>query len=49
MWPVSNPGPLAHASDEIQSTLVISKSKGPTKTLRDIRTSTYQIYSKKTI
>ena len=30
---------------EIQSTLVISKSKGPSKTLRDIRTSTYQIYS----
>ena len=26
----------------IQSTLVISKSKGPSKTLRDIRTSTYQ-------
>ena len=30
---------------KIQSTLVISKSKGPSKTLRDIRTSTYQIYS----
>ena len=29
----------------IQSTLVISKSKGPSKTLRDIRTSAYQIYS----
>ena len=29
---------------EIQSTLVISKSKGPSETLRDIRTSTYQIY-----
>ena len=28
---------------EIQSTLVISKSKGPSKTVRDIRTSTYQI------
>ena len=27
----------------VQSTLVISKSKGPSKTLRDIRTSTYQI------
>ena len=26
----------------IQSTLVIWKSKGPSKTLRDIRTSTYQ-------
>ena len=29
----------------IQSTLVISKSEGPSKTLRDIRTSTYQICS----
>ena len=29
----------------IQSTLVISKSKGPSETLRDIRTSTYQICS----
>ena len=29
----------------LQSTLVISKSKGPSKTLRDIRTSTYQICS----
>ena len=28
----------------IQSTLVISKSKGPSETLRDIRTSTYQMY-----
>ena len=28
---------------QLQSTLVISKSQGPTKTLRDIRTSTYQI------
>ena len=27
----------------IQSTLVISKSKGPSETLRDIRTSTYQV------
>ena len=31
-------------SFEIQSTLVISKSKGPSETLRDIRTSTYQIF-----
>ena len=30
---------------KIQSTLVISKSKGPSKTVRDIRTSTYQICS----
>ena len=29
----------------IQSTLVISKSKGPSKTVPDIRTSTYQICS----
>ena len=29
----------------IQSTLVISKLKGPSETLRDIRTSTYQMYS----
>ena len=29
----------------IQSTLVISKSKGSSKTVRDIRTSTYQICS----
>ena len=27
----------------IQSTLVISKSKGPAETLRDIRSSTYQM------
>ena len=29
----------------VQLTLVISKSKGPSKTLRDICTSTYQICS----
>ena len=34
---------LQGASMHIQSTLVISKSKGPPETLRDIRTSTYQI------
>ena len=28
---------------DVQSTLVISKSKGPSETLRDIRTSTYKI------
>ena len=27
----------------VQSTLVISKSRGPSETLRDIRTSTYQM------
>ena len=27
----------------LQSTLVISKSKGPSETVRDIRTSTYQM------
>ena len=32
-------------SMDIQSTLVISKSKGPYKPLRDIRTTTYQICS----
>ena len=30
-------------SNKVQSTLVISKSKGPAETLRDIRTSTYQM------
>ena len=30
--------------EEIQSTLVISKLKGLSETLRDIRTSTYQIF-----
>ena len=29
--------------DLIQLTLVISKSKGPSETLQDIRTSTYQM------
>ena len=29
--------------NQLQSTLVISKSKGPSKTLWDIRTSTYQM------
>ena len=29
--------------NDLRSTLVISKSKGPSETLRDIRTSTYQI------
>ena len=28
----------------VQATLVISNSKGPSETLRDIRTSTYQIF-----
>ena len=28
---------------QLQSTLAISKLKGPSETLRDIRTSTYQI------
>ena len=36
---------LDHLELYIQSTLVISKSKGPSKTVRDIRTSTYQICS----
>ena len=44
--------PIMHATyarnlrkqNQIQSTLVISNSKGPSETLRDIRTSTYQIF-----
>ena len=35
----------ADSFDNIQSTLVISNSKRPSKTVRDIRTSTYQICS----
>ena len=34
-----------HSLLQIQSTLVISKSKGPSKTVRDNPTSTYQICS----
>ena len=34
---------LCHEYEVIQSTLVISKSKGLSEILRDIRTSTYQI------
>ena len=29
--------------NQVQSTLVVSKSKEPSETLRDIRTSTYQV------
>ena len=32
-------------NSQVQSTLVISKSKGPSETVRDIRTPTYQICS----
>ena len=35
----------ANTSTNIQSTLVISKSKGPSKTLRDTCTSIYRICS----
>ena len=35
---------VAHMCLEIQSTPVISKSKGLSEILRDIRTSTYQIF-----
>ena len=35
---------LLHLWYELQSTLVISKLKGPSETLQDIRTSTYQIF-----
>ena len=34
---------LSEREERIQSTLVISKSKGPSETLRDIRSSTYQM------
>ena len=34
---------------KLQSTLVISKLKGPTETLRDFRTPTYQIFRIKEI
>ena len=34
---------VLHVGFDIQSTLGISKSKGPSKTVRDIRTSTNQI------
>ena len=33
-----------HKAEQVQSTLVISNSKGLYETLRDIRSSTYQIY-----
>ena len=32
---------ISEVKHKIQSTLVISKSKGPSEILRDIRTSTY--------
>ena len=35
---------IKNMDNYIQSTLVISKSKGPSKTVRDIRSSTYQIF-----
>ena len=35
--------PTVSSPNHIQSTLIISKSKGPSETLRDIRTSTYQM------
>ena len=34
---------IGGSASEVQSTLVISKSKGPSEILRDIRTSTYQM------
>ena len=33
-----------HRIKDIQSTLVISNLKGPSETLRDIRSSTYQMF-----
>ena len=48
-WGISDSYKLREAErkalNSIQSTLVISKSKGPSETLRDIRTSTYQMCS----
>ena len=44
--PVVLSGMLSKRSDnKLQSTLIISKSKGPSKTLQDTRSSTYQICS----
>ena len=37
------PGPIDSKLDRIQSTLVISNSKGLSEILRDIRSSTYQV------
>ena len=37
------PSSLSERKERIQSTLVISKSMGPSETLRDIRSSTYQM------
>ena len=37
------PAPILRINTEVQSTLFISKSKGLSEILRDIRTSTYQI------
>ena len=34
---------VTKSTNVIQSTLLISKSTGPSETLRDMRTSTYQI------
>ena len=49
LWGISNVAGnqefCAKTNIIIQSTLVISKSKGPSETVRDIRTSTYQICS----
>ena len=35
---------MSKQNDHLQSTLVISKLKGPSETLRDIRSLTYQIF-----
>ena len=44
LMPLIGPYRRSTVSYKIQSTLVISKSKGPSETLRDIRTSTYQVF-----
>ena len=41
--PVSTKSEKINFEIHVQSTFIISKSKGPSETLRDIRTSTYQM------
>ena len=41
VWPCTT---VMYQYMQVQSTRVISKSKGPSETLRDIRTSTYQVW-----
>ena len=43
LYKISSLSQISYMIYQIQSTLVILKSKGPSETLRDIRTSTYQM------